>query len=504
MAKQSLARRIQNAVQAEDPVSRYNQIKEDFPVECAELERELGPLPRVTLDDIPIEKAVEYAARDSDATCRVSSGLLRSLDLTVVEEIDLAAIPIYARMHRNGILVNRKHFDDLAVYLSAMMDMKSQEIDHLAGEHINPSSGDQVADLLYHKLGLHTHRMTKTRLRESTDEKALQNNRNKHPIIPLILDYRELSKLKGTYADELPTFIQPGGRIHADIMLTRSPNGQTAMKNPNLMAIPTSTEIGRELRRGFIAPPGCVLATFDLDQWFLRVTAHLSGDAKLIDMFNSGRDIHTETAAEIFNIPVSKVDKDKHRGPAKRTGFGICNGITGVGLSAQFDKYQEVGGEPRSEEECEWLIEAWLDTYPGVRKWQQKEMAFCKRYGFVRDMFGRIRYLPNIHSAIDSLKREAERQSFTHVVQSSAHCLKKIMEAKIWEWLKAFWKDFNEFRCEPILEVHDEILFEMTDDDFLKTYAGNEIKEIMETACPLAVPVGVHVAFAQDWRSLEK
>jgi DNA polymerase-1 len=512
LGKQSLARRIQNAIVSENPKGIWEKIQADFPDRCKDIEAAWGTIPSATLDDISLDKAVRYAARDADCTCRVDPHLTQihsALNLAKVEEIDLAVIPYYERMHRNGTMVDPQHFHDFGQYLDALLDLKGSEIDSLVGEHVemghvNPNSGDQVAELLYRKLGLTTTRMTKSRKRESTDEKALQGNRKKHPIVPMILDYRELQKLKGTYVDGMLPWVHDDGRIYSRFSLTSSPNGQTAAYDPNLLAIPVASEIGKEIRRGFIAPEGCVLGTFDLDQWFLRVTAHLSGDAKLIDMFHSGKDIHTETAAEIFKIPVSKVDKNKHRGPAKRTGFGICNGITGVGLSAQFDKYQELGGDPRTVEECDWLIESWLDIYSGVRAWQKKEMEFCRRHGYVKDMFGRIRYLPNIHSAIESLKAEAERQSFTHVVQSSAHCLKKIMEASIWQWLLEFWRDFSEFRLEPILEVHDELLFELTDNDFLKTYAGNEIKEIMETAYPLVVPIGVHVAFANNWASLEK
>lgn len=510
MPKQSLARRIQNALTSENPRERYQAIGESLPAECAELEAHLGPLPVADLNDVPIEKAVRYAGRDADCTCRIDAPLAvlhGEHNLSVVEEIDLAALPYYERMARNGILVDRQHFLDFGVLLDLEKSQIGGQINSIAKRELNPNSGDQVANLLFKQLRLNKGRSVKKTpggSRESTNEKVLQSFRKAHPVVPLILDYRELEKLKGTYVDSLLGFQQPDGRIYTRFKLTTSPNGQTAAEDPNLLAIPQRTELGREIRRGFIAPPGCVLATFDLDQWFMRVLAHLSGDEKMISVFQSGEDIHNQTASEMFKIPIEKLDKLKHRRPAKETGFGICNGITGVGLSAQFDKSQEVGGEQRSVEECDWLIEAWLDVYSGVREFQQREIHNCRRHGLVEDLFGRIRYIPNIHSAIESLRAEAERQSFTHVIQSTAHCLKKMMMHRIWLWLKDFWKDFSEYRCEPVLEVHDELLYECSDNDWLKSLVAEEIKDRMENAYDLAVPIGVHVAFARDFASMDK
>jgi len=429
----------------------------------------------------------------------------------------LAVIPYYERMQSNGIAVNRKHFEDFGTLLDLEREELGAEINRVAGRELNPSSGDQCAEYLFGKLRLKPvdpetgrvlkPRMTKSRSRQSTDEKSLQAVLTQHPIVPMIIHWRHFQKLKGTYVDGLIPWIQPDGRIRSRFSLTSSPNGQTAAYDPNTLAIPVDDEWGKEIRRGFVAPEGCTLATFDLDQWFMRILAHLSQDENMISVFHSGEDIHTKTASSMFKIPLDKVDKERHRAPAKRTGFGICNGITGVGLSAQYDLNQERGTARRSVEECDRDIESWLDTYPGVREFQEREIYNCRRRGFTEDLFGRIRFLPNIHSSIEQLRAEAERQSFTHVIQSTAHCIKKMMIAKIWEWLRcwdAFLPEGHLWRLEPILEVHDELLYELTDNEKLKKLAGKEIKTRMETAYSLAVPIGVHVAFAPNWAALQE
>lgn len=507
MPKHSLAKRVQSAYAAVDPRARWKKIQADLPEECQAVEDILGPMPVGNLNDIPLDKAVRYSARDADATCRID----RTLDdrhgdmgLTRVEEIDLGAVPMFARMQQVGIAADRKHFEDLSSLFDVLLDETEDKVNRIGECEINPGSNDQVGFLLFGQLGLKPLKMTKGGTRESVDEKTLQALRDQHPVIPPILHYRELQKLRGTYAEAIPKLIHSDGRIYADFRITRTPTGQLAVGSPNLLAMPVGSELGREIRRGFVAPPGTLLASFDYNQFHFRVMAHLSGDEKLCGLFQRGEDVHDATASEMFGIPKGQLDKVKHRLPAKRVGFGIINGITEVGLSAQFDLASEQGAEPHPAEECREFIDSWFEIYPGVRQFQKDAVCEARRYGFVRDMWGRIRYLPNIHSAIPTLREEAERQSFSHKIQGSAHGILKLAMASCWDYLQDFWRQNPKVRCEPILQVHDEKLYEvaesLTPD---RSRFSEDIRTLMCGAAELRVPLESSGTFARNWAELK-
>lgn len=469
-------------------------------------------MPSVTLDDIPLKDAVYYSARDADATCRIDGPLSRKhadMGLAQVEEIDLGAIPMFERMQSNGILIDRKHFEDFGALLAVEMRRIEREAWALAGEEFSLSSSDQVAYILYGKLGLKTKRLTKSRTKESTDEKSLQSLRSEHSIIHLLLAHREMSKLRGTYAESLPRLAESDGRIRANFRVTRIPTGRLAVSNPNLLAQPTFTDLGREIRRGFVAPPGCVLGTWDLDQVEMRVMADRSQDETLCQIFRGGEDIHDQTASKMFGIPIGRLDKMRHRLPAKRVGFGIINGITGKGLSEQFTLAVEQGAEPHSEGESNDMIRAWFEIYPGVRKYMRRVADETRRYGYVRDMWGRIRYLPNIYSAKPWEREEAERQAVNHTIQGGAQGILKKGMAAIWEWMK----DHTVHRTattlpmivvEPLLQVHDELLFEITDHEEIRNLTAATFTQLLCGAVTLSVPIGAHNAFGPSWGDLEK
>lgn len=499
--KQSLYQRTEriakDALQDDstDIFARWNQVVDDGIAN--EAIAALGAMPDATLDDVDLKTAVDYAARDADATLRVRNVLDPMIDKTGLRqalEMDLAVVPILCCMMEVGMLVDREHFSMLTEVFNDQLRDTLSRIESLAGGSCNPSSGDQVANLLFGKLGLGARRKTKSGKRYTTDDKALETLRHAHPVVPLILDYRELTKLKGTYSEKLPTFIAADGRIHPNLSLTRVPSGRLACEDPNLLAIPVRTELGRLIRAGFIAPPECVLASFDLDQIEMRVMAHESRDERMLQAYRDGLDIHTQTASLMFKTKIKNVTvEQRHHG--KQVGFGIINGITALGL---LDQMFLRGATDWDEADCQRLLDKYLvEVYPGVGRMFERTWAECRSQGFVRDLWGRLRYLPGVHSTIPKVKAEAERQATNHKIQGGAQGIIKLAMKGIWDyWLN----EYHEW--DPLLQVHDELLFEMGT-DVARGKVPNDILNIMESIDVLDVPVRAHYKVADNWGSLK-
>lgn len=316
------------------------------------VEEILGPLPNATLRDVDVSRALSYSCRDSDATVRNGPPILKrihemGLDLTM--QIDHGALPIMDRMQYIGIAADANHFRRLGLEWQDQMDQLQYQLWEMTGENINPGSGDQVAALLFDKMGLPSDRWTKSRVRLATDKKALEPLRFVHPVVPILLEWSELQTLKDNFANILPAKIKEDGRVHTTIRGTRVPSGRMATTNPNLLAQPTRSETGQEIREGFHAGPGHLLVSIDESQVELRGEAHLSRDKKLVAVFNEGRDAHSDTGAWMEHVSYEEFEcrrkegtpdeqkraKDK-RTAGKTINFGLVNLITGVGLLDQF------------------------------------------------------------------------------------------------------------------------------------------------------------------------
>lgn len=463
-------------------------------------------MPQATLDDVPRNVAVRYSARDADATLRISScmaALVSAMGLDAVQGIDMAVIPMVERMQTNGILADIPHFQRLGDRMSDMMDEEVRSIWEETGRFINPNSGDQVAPLIFDELGMEPRYLTGSGKRGSTDDKTLEGLRNEHPVMPHILNFREYSKIRDSFAVVLPRMVGADGRIRCVLRVTRVSSGRLAASSPNLMAIPVRSDVGKEVRSGFIAPEGCLLGTCDLDQIEMRVMAHRSGDPTLVDLFTRGEDIHAKTASQMFGIPVDQVDPMRHRYPAKRVGFGVITGITGKGLSEQMALagVTKDNGDPYSEDDCDRLIADWFSIYPGVRDYMEDKRAEARRYGYVRDMWGRIRYLPGIHDPRRWMREEAERQSHSHDIQGSAQGIMKLGMKAAWDGVYPMaWREG--VHCEPLLQVHDELLHEIQED--AAETVLDAVKAAMCSAVDLCVPVKAKSAIGPDWGALEK
>lgn len=449
------------------------------------VEAVIGPMREADLDDVPLARAIRYAARDADATLRVYPVLLErhiAMRLTFVGEIDHAIIPMVDRMQAVGLRVDRDYFIWLSADLERRMWEKQQEIKDKFGVWINPNSGDQVADLLFKTVeeggyGLIATKKTKgtvdketgevKKRRGSTQDKVLEGLRAEHAIIPLILDYRGLNKAKTSFADVVirkAKFEDGHWVIHCNFRITRVSSGRLSATGPNLMAV-VGGELGLEIRMGYIAGDGYEFAEWDLNQVEMRVMASEANDQFLLSMFMNDEDVHTGTADRMFKFGLKRPYNKKQlkniklpsgvspRDPAKRTGFGVITGIQAPGL---VDQMRLQGIIISEDEASQWIVD-WLAACPAVSEYMQRCHREAMAYGYVRDWAGRIRYLPGIHSPFRNVRAEAGRQSHSHKIQAGAQEIMKIAMATIDREVLPYWREKGK-HVEPVLQVHDAIM----------------------------------------------
>lgn len=507
MAKQSLTQRVERIVNdaiadtATDIRARWQKVVDDGI--AAEATTTLGPMPDATLDDVDLADAIQYAGADADATWQLNPILdqqIEALGLRRALEIDYAILPMVRRMMDNGMLIDPAHFATLGPAFDEAMDGLAQEIRHYSDSpDFNPGSGDQIAWLLYEHLGLGGRRKTKSGKRLSTDDKALEALKYAHPVVSLIQEYREIGKLRGTYCC-LPEFADAHGRIHPDLSMVRVPSGRFASGDDRLLTIPTRTNLGKEIRRGFIAPPGKVLASADLSQIEMRVMAHLSGDANMLEAFWDGVDIHTRTAQLMYDVK-EPTQEQRHHG--KQVGFGIVNLITAMGLTDQMYLRGAWRYDDREYQshlaQAQLMIDLYLDkAYPGIRTFQQRVWDEGRRNGYVRcGLSGRIWRLPGLRSSIDKVKSEAERQATNFMIQAGAQTAMKLGMAKVWDWLGGWSEDL----IEPLLQVHDELVLEVADS--ANGDVDEDLLRLLTSGIELDVPVTANWHTGLTWADLK-
>ena len=505
MARQTIEQRIRRVWSdcekstKVDIRARWEKIKENLPDEAYKIEQAIGPMPEATLDDVPHDVAIRYAARDADATLRVAGVLwptLLSMGLERAYRMDMAVIPMFERMQANGMLVNPNHFYDLYDEMTLDMEKKVEEIDsqYHCGADFNPNSPDQVAWFLFDKLRLKSTKKTPTGKR-CTNDKVLEALRRSHPAVPMIIDYREFGTMRDDFCKKMPRMVSDDGRIHGQFKVTRVSSGRLSMSEPNLLGIPVRTDLGKRIREGFITKPGYVLGSWDLDQIEMREMAHQSQDETMIKIFKEGKvDIHRQTAAWTFGIKPEDVTTIQ-RYAAKRIGFGVITGITEVGLA---DQMAMAGADGWGTDRCAEAIREWFKIYREVPSYMEGCRAEVRRHGFATDRWGRIRYLPGVYSDIPSVKAEAERQSHSFKISASAQGILKQGMAAIWEWLgeENLWG-----KVEPLLQIHDELIFEVQDG--YQEMAGPMIHDMMCHTTPLDVPIKSKYSFGQNWGLLK-
>jgi len=423
---------------------------------------------------------------------------------TNVRRLDLATLPMICEFHRNGILIDQSHFKSLESKVSAELAQVEADCWREAGRKFNPGSGDQVGQLLFEEMGL------KPRLgikrtpsgKVSTDADTLKQMRADYPVVDRILKYRELAKIKGTYIDTMPQMVGPDGRLRTTFRHTNTGTGRLSSEDPNLQNIPVRTELGKEIRNGFVARPGCRLGSIDLSQIEMVVAADLSLDRSLCRFFLDGMDIHTETALMAFGLDRSAVEwpnfKQDYRLPVKQVGFGILYGQTPAGAQ---ENIISVGGPYKPIEEVEGIIRNWFLVYGGVARWMQQQYARVKRYGMAWDAFGRSRVIPEGRSVIPRVQSAGLRQAGNMPIQSTAGGILKLAMAElqdaVLDWRRAYPGEI----LEPLLQIHDELVFELSDS--LAQDWCEYAKGVMTSAVRLTIPMGASASVGNCWGELK-
>jgi DNA polymerase-1 len=442
---------------------------------------------QLTMRQVPLNALVDYAAEDADITLKLKSIFEDRIEKNnlnkLLYEIELPLVGVLADMEEAGVRLDTAALKQSSIELTRYLQEIEKSVYELAGVEFNISSPKMVGEVLFDRLKI-VEKTKKTKSGQyTTGEDVLENLKSKHPVVEKILDYRKIKKLLSTYIDALPALISPIDRkVHTTYNQAVTATGRLSSTNPNLQNIPVRDEEGREIRKAFIPDENCSFLSADYSQIELRIMAHLSEDKNMIDAFCSGKDIHTSTAAQIFNIPLDQVSRDMRR-KAKTANFGIIYGISVFGLSEQLRI-------PRNE--AKELIDGYFITYPGVKDYIEKSIEIARQNGYAETIFHRKRFLPDINSRNAIVRGYAERNAINAPIQGSAADIIKVA-------MNCIHKRFQEekFCSKMIMQVHDELNFNVFPDELGK------VKEIvvyeMENAARLRVPLIADCGIGNNW-----
>jgi len=449
---------------------------------------------QITMAQVSIAEAAPYACADADVTYRLVGPLTRELhegqQWDLYNEIELPLIPILARMERTGVRLDVAYLGQMSRELNQEQARLEEQIYEHVGHRFNVNSTKQLGEVLFNELGLPKKGVRRTTHGYSTAADVLELLRGKHPVIELILEYRQISKLQSTYVKSLPELVNPRtGRVHTSYNQTGTVTGRLSSSNPNLQNIPIRTDLGRQIRRGFVAEEGWVFLAADYSQVELRVLAHITQDAALLDAFYKDQDIHARTAAAVYGIPIEQVSKQQ-RAIAKTVNFGLIYGQSAYGLSQQTDL---------DFDEAERFISSYFATYPGVKEWLDKTRSLAYAQGYVETLLGRRRYFPELHStqrAHAGQRAAAERQAINAPIQGTAADILKIAMIRLDKGLRSAG-----YRARMVLQVHDEVVLEVPKDEIDAVLALT--RETMENAYALSVPLKVDVEVGENWLDMQ-
>ena len=430
-------------------------------------------------------------AEAADVTLRLATSLSKEVEeaglTSVYRDIDLPLVPVLARMEDAGVRVDCDVLGHMSRRLAVESEQKAREIFQLAGVEFNINSPKQLGDVLFNKLNLPKPVKYGKGKTISTAVDVLEGLASEHQVPRLVLEYRQLSKLKSTYVDSLPLLCRPGtGRLHTSFNQASTATGRLSSTNPNLQNIPIRTELGREIRAAFVADEGNVLLAADYSQIELRLLAHFSEDPLLVQAFREGQDIHTLTAAQVFGVPPMLIDAE-HRRRAKAVNFGIVYGLSPFGLS------QQLGIDTK---EAKRFIDAYFEKYAGVRRFIDRTLDEARRDGRVQTLFGRVRPIPDILSKNANLRGFAERTAVNTPLQGTAADLIKLAMIRIDAELQK-----RKLQSRMLLQVHDELVFEAPKDEVEELRVL--VKQEMENVRPLLVPLEVEIGVGSNWRDMD-
>ncbi|WP_263368080.1 DNA polymerase I [Edaphobacter bradus] len=426
----------------------------------------------------------------ADAVCRIAPILhaeIENAKLTeVYQTIDLPLVPVLLRMEQAGVRIDSGVLGEMANRLSVEIDNLAERIYTESGHRFNINSPKQLGDVLFNKMLLpKPMKYGKGRV-VSTAQDVLEELAEHHTVPALVLEYRQLAKLKSTYLDQLPQLADQQGRIHTTFNQVGTATGRLSSTNPNLQNIPVRTAVGREIRAAFIAAPGNLLMSADYSQIELRLMAHFSQDPLLLDAYRTGKDIHTLTASEVFGVPADAMDKET-RNRAKAVNFGIVYGISPFGLAAQLGIDQKTARE---------YIERYFERYAGVQRFIEQTLETVRRDQAVRTFFGRVRPIPDIQSRNPNMRGFAERTAVNTPLQGTAADLIKLAMLRIDAEITR-----RNLRSRMILQVHDELLFDVAPNESGELQAM--VKQEMEHVAEFSVPIVAEVGVGQNWRDLK-
>ena len=442
---------------------------------------------QLTFNQVPLETAADYAAEDADVTLQLHHCLYPQLQaepslLSVYDNIDMPLVPILSEVERQGTLVDGRMLKQHGAELADRLNELTQEVWSLAGENFNLDSPKQLQTILYDKMGLPVLKKTPGG-QPSTAEPVLADLAQDYELPQMILTYRSLAKLKSTYADKLPLDIHAEtGRIHTSYHQAVAATGRLSSSDPNLQNIPIRNAEGRRIRQAFVAPVGNVILAADYSQIELRIMAHLSADQGLSQAFAENQDIHRATAAEVFGLAPQEVADDQRRS-AKAINFGLIYGMSAFGLAKQLNISRGLAAD---------YIERYFQRYPGVLRYMDETRALAAEQGFVETVFGRRLYLPEINAKAVPRRQAAERTAINAPMQGTAADIIKLAMISVQQWLPASGLD-----ARMIMQVHDELVFEVAESDVDALNAG--VIDRMAGAAALNVPLVVDTGVGKNW-----
>jgi DNA polymerase-1 len=449
---------------------------------------------QISMADVAAETAAAYAVADAEVTLRLKPLLqerMQQVNATrLFNELEMPLVPVLAAMEEVGIALDVPFFQRMSDELKERMGEIERRVCEMVGYTFNLNSTQQLSKALFEKLHLSPpdRRWRTTSGHFSTSAEVLEELRGEHPVVDLILEYRELAKLKSTYVDALPAQINPRtGRVHTSFNQTGSVTGRLASSEPNLQNIPTRTELGHRVRCGFVASPGKLLLSVDYSQIELRIVAHMSGDEAMLAAFRAGQDIHAATAAAIYRIPIDQVSKEQRR-HAKAINFGLIYGMSAFGLYRTTDLTLA---------EAENFVKAYFQQFPGVKRYLDGVRTLAARQGYVETLLGRRRYFPNLRNPINQATRaREEREAINAPIQGSAADIMKLAMIRLPGALHT-----SGLQANILLQVHDELLLECPQEEISST--ARLVQNVMENAYELSIPLLTEARQGKNWGELQ-
>jgi len=484
-----------------DPATKHKGLKDlafhRLGMEMTNIEKLIGKGKKQRpFSQVPIEEAAPYGAADADMTLRLVKPLqaeIKEKNQEGILNLEIPLIPVLSQMEQEGIGVDPAFFRNMSQDLAARLKALENEIFEIAGEPFNINSTQQMSDILFKKLDLPTEGLKKTQSGHYSTAANVLDDLQKvddSGLVQAILEHRELGKLKSTYVDALPELVnKEDGRIHTSFNQTGAITGRIASNSPNLQNIPIRSEVGQQIRRGFVARPGWLFLAADYSQVELRILAHVSRDAALLEAFRQGQDIHSTTAAAVYSIDLAEVTYNQRRF-AKAVNFGLIYGMGAFRLARDSELTLA---------EAENYIKEYFARFPGIQKYLDETKSVAKSQGYVETLLGRRRYFPIFKVSSSSVNRQlllrAEREAINHPIQGTAADIIKIAMLNLHEKLKGY-------RGRMLLQVHDELLLEVPEDDVAEM--RQLVVETMSQAYQLDVPLKVDASVGANWLALKE